>query len=152
MKIVGKWERRIGYSFAAVVDIAQIILDFFAIGAVVNRFIDIAMGALILIYGALRGLWTINKFLIFLAYFAGEMIPFVDALPFWTLDILNLYGGTVRTKEEVVTEPVEGITAPRGGRLPPANQDGIRAPRNAIPPVIKAPPLPPIIKKPPLIP
>lgn len=72
----------------ALVDLAQIVLDIFAIGLVTNRLIDILIGGFLVLYTKLRcknigfGKTIMRTALTFI----GEEIPVVDALPLWTLD------------------------------------------------------------------
>lgn len=129
-RIIHKWEKNTVISIAVIVDIVQIILNFFAVGVVINRIIDIVMAILIAGYGVIRRLWTVSKALTFVAYFVGEMIPIVDVLPFWTLDIINLYGNTVSSKEER-----DEILSEKDGSSSnmPLNQNGVRSPQKPPP-------------------
>ncbi len=115
------------------IDLLQLIFSFFVVTEIANHVIDIIVGALLTLYAFKRGLLTAKKGLVIGATFIAEQIPFVNALPFWTYDLYNLYGGTV-------SEPVPEIDMSKlplnanGVRRPseqstPLNQSGIRPPR-----------------------
>lgn len=73
----------------AVVDVVQIVLDMFVIGAIANRFIDIVVGMALAGYFWIRGVkLNAKKILSLIASFVGEEIPVIDALPLWTLDVI----------------------------------------------------------------
>ena len=121
-KSIGRAEKFLVYAFFGTFDLIQIILDFFAVGAAVNRIIDIVLAVLLLLYGAVRGLWTGRKLLVLLATFVGEAIPLVDAMPFWILDIVNVYSGTAQemVQDELGDQPLnkEGMRLPEGQNRP----------------------------------
>jgi hypothetical protein len=121
--IIKKWERGVMYGFAGIVDIIQVVLNFFVVGAAANRIIDIVMGIILVAYGLIRKLLNVQKGLVLVAFFAGEMIPFVDSLPFWTLDIRNLYSG-IPSKEEIPAESQENSDRGPVNKIP-----GVREPR-----------------------
>ena len=76
------------------IDLAQILLDFFAIGAVLNRLIDIFVGLCLGFYLQIRGQSLANPKRLFglVGIFLGEMLPVVDAFPLWTLDgVFNMF-------------------------------------------------------------
>lgn len=126
MKVIGKAEKGFVYAFAITVDIIQIILDIFVVSEIANHIIDIIVGVMILGYGAFRKLWTPKKGLTLLAYFIGEQIPFVNALPFWTLDIKNLYSGVFSSQEELEAANQQNQTGPLN------HEAGIRYPRKPL--------------------
>ena len=92
-----------------VIDIAQIILDAFAIGVVVNRIIDVIVGAVFPIYLTIRGekLSDPKRLLGLLATFGLESIPVVDALPLWSLDgVYNFILARAKNKAAEAQEAV----------------------------------------------
>lgn len=114
-----KWRMLVG--LFVIVDLIQIILDLFAIGAVVNRFIDIAVGVGLPLFLRTQGVKLANpkRMLAMLGTFVGEMIPGVDALPLWTLDVLYTWS-TVKAEEALAKVPgasmaVEAITKAQNG-------------------------------------
>ncbi|MEI6304493.1 MAG: hypothetical protein WCP09_00535 [Candidatus Taylorbacteria bacterium] len=126
-KVVNSMEKMLVYAFFACVDLTQIILDFTGIGEVANHFIDIGVGIILFSYGSMKKLWAPKKLGVLLATFIGEQIPFVNALPFWTLDIANLYSGTITSEQKAETEQEEFI---QNSQIQPLNSDGSRLPRN----------------------
>lgn len=127
--IIGNGERIFMYALAGLVDVLQFIFDLFVVTEVFNHFIDIIFGAFLLFYAVQRKILDSNKGLTLLAVFAGEQIPFVNALPFWTFDVYNLYKGI--PSEEQKPEKQGGITPPRLQRKPLNAQPGIRPPRQS---------------------
>jgi len=99
-----KWKMLIG--LFVIVDLIQIVLDLFAIGAVVNRFIDIAVGVGLPLFLRTQGVKLANpkRMLAMLGAFVGEMIPVVDALPLWTLDVVYTWS-TVKAEEALAKVP-----------------------------------------------
>lgn len=83
-----------GLLFGAYVlmDSLQFLLDFFAIGLLVNRYIDIVAGGALLLYLKLRGVLDSRITLLICASFVAEEIPIVDIAPFWTFDIWKIRG------------------------------------------------------------
>lgn len=132
--IISKKERFLCYAIIVAIDILQFILDCFVITELANHFIDVAVGAAFVWYGLKRNLLTGHKALVLAATFFAEQIPFVNALPFWTYDLHNLYKNvaTEETEEEVTGEGpanVDGVRRP-SIRILPKNQDGVRLPEN----------------------
>lgn len=80
-------------------DIIQVILDFFAIGVVVNRMIDIFVALILLPAFWLSGVSDRAALLILGAALVGEELPVVDVMPFWTLDIWYTFH-RARTKHQ----------------------------------------------------
>jgi hypothetical protein len=133
-------------------DGVQIALDATGVGEVVNHILDFAIGAMLLLYGMIKKLWTGKKLLVLLATFLGEQIPFVNALPFWTLDVRNLYSETITPEEKEAMRQQEiedfsiyqphnkdGVRAPSGSQpnnmaAGPANKDGLRLPGGGLQP------------------
>jgi hypothetical protein len=73
---------------AAFTDVLQLILDFFAIGLALNRYIDVCIGAGLPLYLHMRGYKFDSKDWMWLAVtFLGEEIPGIDAAPLWCLDV-----------------------------------------------------------------
>ncbi len=129
-----KWKMLVG--LFVIIDILQIILDFFAIGVVVNRFIDIAIGVGLPLFLRTQGVKLANpkRMLAMLGAFVGEMIPGVDALPLWTADVLFTWS-TVKAEEALAKVPgggmaVEAITNAQNG-----NTDTATATRSGPPPL-----------------
>lgn len=76
---------------AAIVDIIEIILTFFAVGLVINTFIDVVMGIIVPVYFYLRGIkMTHKKVVNMIGTFVAELIPVVNAFPLWTIDIIRI--------------------------------------------------------------
>ena len=76
-----------------VVDIVQIILDFFAVGLAADSLIDIVVGAsLLLIFKIQKVHLTPKQLMSICSVFAVEIIPVANALPFWSADIIWIYG------------------------------------------------------------
>lgn len=120
-----KWRMLVG--LAVVIDLLQIILDFFAIGLAVNRFIDITVGVALPFFLRTQGVKLANpkRLLALLATFIGEMIPVVDTLPLWTLDVWFTWS-TVKTEEALAKVPgagmaVDAITKANGGNTETTN-------------------------------
>ncbi|TAK57464.1 hypothetical protein EPO17_01950 [Patescibacteria group bacterium] len=120
-----RWKILIG--LAVFIDILQIVLDFFAVGLAVNRFIDIAVGIALPFFLRSQGvkLASPKRILTLLATFIGEMIPIVDSLPLWSLDVWFIWG-TVKAEEALAKVPgagmaVEAITNAKGGNTETTN-------------------------------
>jgi|GEM_PF-3304600 len=74
------------------IDLLQIALNLFGIGIIANKLIDILVAFFLIIYLNIKGVAIFSDPRILLsigATFTAEFmpIPFVDAAPFWTLDI-----------------------------------------------------------------
>lgn len=157
-KRISKAERGVVYAIIIIVDIAQIILDFFAVGVVINRILDIVVGLVLFVYGFVRKIITTRIALGIVGSFVVEEIPIVDVLPMWTLDLKFMYSVDDGKSEEEAYREVEilqrqitdsawrlGITIDETRRAnalqKPLNQSGKRLPpsrRSPIPP--KGPP------------
>lgn len=84
-----EWGLVIGATLVA--DIIQIALNFVAVGVLVNRFIDIGVGAALIFYFWLRKVHLDTRALFSLgATFAAEEVPILDIAPFWTLDVFYI--------------------------------------------------------------
>lgn len=127
--VVKGGERMLVYSFAIGCDALQAILSFFVVTEIVNHILDFIIGGVLIAYGLKRGLLDMNKSMTLLAVFLGEQIPYVNALPFWTYDVRNLYKGIPRSEDEIVEKPNPGTTPPRMQRRPYNAEPGIRPPR-----------------------
>lgn len=106
---VSTFEWGIVIGLLIVIDIAQIILDGFAIGVVVNRFIDFVIGLAFPFYLQIRGekMSDPKRLLAWLATFGLEFIPVVDALPLWSLDgVYNFMLARARNKAAEAQEAV----------------------------------------------
>jgi hypothetical protein len=81
---------------AVLVDILQIILDIaYQAGVALNRFIDIAFGVMLATYFWLSGASFVKNWSNLVALIISiimEEIPDVDALPFWSLDVIYSIG------------------------------------------------------------
>lgn len=75
------------YAVAITVDIVEIILDFFVVGAIVNRILDIAMAIFLFFVFLVLRILDERASLILFAALIGEEIPGLDAAPLWTLDV-----------------------------------------------------------------
>lgn len=127
--VIGKGERRLVYAFAGLADFVQIIFSLFIVTEVYNHAIDIFVGIVLAIYAIKRKLLTPNKILVLVATFAGEQIPFVNALPFWVYDVRNLYKDVPSDISSIKTDAAVGRTLPRNQRAPVNSVPGRRPPR-----------------------
>lgn len=93
MPKISKIEWALVLSFFVLVDLIQIIIDLFVVGVIVNRIIDPAAGMILAIYLKLRGLRLLKPSRIggIVGTFFLELIPIVDALPLWSLDVIFNY-------------------------------------------------------------
>jgi len=136
-------EKVIIFAIFGIIDILQVILSLFIVTAVAVPVVDVFAGLLLYAYGSMRKLWTPQKLMILGATFVGELIPVVNAMPFWTLDVMNLYS-KVGMVEDGPDEKTGGVNTNAslnkdGVRLPtkniateesvPANVDGIKSPK-----------------------
>jgi len=97
---MGKTEWHFLIGAAVTVDLMQAMLDFFGIGLVINRFIDIVVGMALPFYLSIRGVkMTGRRVGSIIGAFILEEIPGIDALPLWTADVLYIYA-TVRAEEK----------------------------------------------------
>ena len=123
---IGKGERFILLAFAITVDIVQ---WFLIPTIVVNRFVDIVVGMIILIYGLMRKLMNKQQMTLFIATLLAEEIPGLEGLPFWTFDVYiltkdpNKNGGFLDKAVDFVGNKVGG---PKG--QVPLNIGGSRKP------------------------
>lgn len=93
------------------VDIIQLILDLFVVGVVLNYAIEIIVGLSLPFYLHMRGenMADPKRLTAFLAVFGLEFfIPFVDGLPFWTMDgVYNYLLAKRRDKEADAAHDIE---------------------------------------------
>ena len=75
----------------ALMDLIQAALDLFAIGVVVNRFIDVIVGLSLIVILWIKGIRGARIYGSIAAAFGLEFIPLVDVLPLWTLDGLYAF-------------------------------------------------------------
>ncbi len=127
--VIGKRERKFVYAFAIFTDTVQVIIDATIVAEPLNHIIDIVFGMFLVGYGLKRGILDWNKAMVLLATFFGEQIPYVNALPFWTYDIHNLYKGVPSTKEEQGDDSIPGVRPPRIKPAPLNSTPGRRPPR-----------------------
>lgn len=96
------WGMLLGW--AGTIDIVQIFLDGYAIGIVVNRFIDIGMGLFLLFVFFLMGVkLTFWRIISILLSFLLEEIPVLDAAPFWAGDVAFVWA-SVRMETATYTQ------------------------------------------------
>ena len=93
-----EWGLVIGALFA--IDAGQALLDLFAIGLMLNRFIDIGVGMGLAFYLQIRGQSMANgkRLGAMIGTFLIEQIPLLDALPLWGLD--GIYNMVLAKAEE----------------------------------------------------
>lgn len=128
-----------------IIDIVQIILDFFAIGIIVNRIIDIVVGFCLPLYFWIKGISLTNwkRLAAITGGFVLEAIPGLDALPLWSAEVAVVWG-TVVAENKISNIPVlgkaynmvnnlnnkQGIRQPNNQRSPVNTTPGVRLPRN----------------------
>jgi hypothetical protein len=146
----GEWVALLGTTI--LIDIGQFILDFFVIGVIINRFLDVAIGFLLPVYFWLRGVnmsdW--KKLLAAGGAFGLEEVGLGgdDGLPFWSAEVGAVWvitaaeqklgrGGLIEAAEEEADkeQPLNrnGVRLPQNVRKP-LNRDGIRPPNRDIRP------------------
>lgn len=133
----GKWF--IVFFVTGCIDLAQIVLDLFAVGVVVNRAIDVFVGLTLPLYFQMNGVSMVNpkRALSMLAAFGLEFVPVIDALPLWVLDVAFIYSTTkvknVAAKMSPETlkkmESVAKFAQKRLVKRDPLNKDGVRLPQ-----------------------
>lgn len=111
---VSTFEWGIVIGLLIVTDIAQIILDFFAIGVVVNREIDFVVAFGLVFYLLIRGELSDPKtrtraIAIIVASFIAEEVPFLDLAPFWFGD--GIYLWNLSRKRNKAAEAKEAVMA-----------------------------------------
>jgi hypothetical protein len=154
------WEWIALIILTGLLDIVQVILDFFVIGVVLNRIIDIVVGILLPVYFWFRGVnmgdW--KKLLTAFGGFALEEVGLGgdDGLPFWTLEVGVVWAFVVAEKKAAsnpllskamgVMNKMGSVTNmatdmgplnQAGKRLPsaiqqPLNQGGVRLPNGGV--------------------
>ncbi|MEI6345644.1 MAG: hypothetical protein WCO79_00165 [bacterium] len=91
------------FALVIFVDILQIVLDLaYASGVIANRVIDVsfAFGLLLIFY--LKDVpLTSAQYTSIAAAFVGEEVPFLDALPMWTMDVFYIF---VSLKKEEISK------------------------------------------------
>lgn len=84
---ISKFEWNLLLGFFAFVDVAQILIDALLLGELLNR-LDFIIGFFLGGYLWFRGYkFDTSDFLWLGGSLIAEEIPFVDAAPFWTLDV-----------------------------------------------------------------
>lgn len=101
-----KWA--IFYGVVIFVDIVQLLLDLLAIGVALNRVIDVVVGVLLPFSLSLCGvkMRDTKKILSIFVAFGFEMMPGLDALPLWTLDLFIIHSiskGEEKLKQNMPT-------------------------------------------------
>lgn len=127
--VIPRGEKMFMYAIVGFIDILQFILSPFIF---VNNAIDLAVAGGLIWYALHKKIFTANKGLVLAATFLVEQIPFVNALPFWTYDLHNLYKGTSGTPAETDMGDMPlnsgGVRRPTEKAVP-MNSGGTRAPR-----------------------
>lgn len=122
-------ERAIVLAGAGLADIVQIVLNIFAIGVAVNRFISIGAGITLSIYGMIRKLINKQQAVLLVMTIIAEEIPGPDTIPFW---FLNAYSMTrdPNKKGGLLDKTVDFVGSVRGGQKgrSPLNVGGFRKP------------------------
>jgi hypothetical protein len=82
------------------IDLAQFVLDFFAVGLVVDTFVDVVVGMGFGLYLQMKGqsLATPKRLFAFLGALGLEFIPVINAFPLWVLD--GLYNKYIAQKKD----------------------------------------------------
>lgn len=124
------------YAAVIFIDILQVLLDLLAIGVIINRGIDIVVFFLLPFSLHLAGVNMTDPKKIASMLGAGtlEMLPGLDALPLWTLDLVVIHAFS---KGKEVFEKVAPTTAKHMLKLKssaerirkPLNKDGVRLPQ-----------------------
>lgn len=101
------------YAVIIFVDIVQVLLDLVAIGVVLNRVIDVVVAFLLPFFLHISGvkMTDMKKILSIFAAFGFELMPGVDALPLWTLDLFVIHSiskGEEKLKKTMPTV-LEGV-------------------------------------------
>jgi hypothetical protein len=94
------------YGLAIIVDIAQIVLNFFAVGLAVNRIIDIVFGCLLAAIMYIKGLSLAEHSKLYISVLGTllvEEIPVVDIAPAWTIDAWYIIR-TIQKEDAVYNE------------------------------------------------
>ncbi|MES2213826.1 MAG: hypothetical protein V4465_00320 [Patescibacteria group bacterium] len=92
----------------ATIDLAQVVLDVFAIGLVANRIIDLTVVMALPLYLTFRGFKLDTETMLLIGgSFLAEEIPVVDAAPFWSLVGWRLWQIDKRRKAEADQTPDE---------------------------------------------
>jgi hypothetical protein len=110
-----EWGLVIGALFT--VDILQVLLNFFAIVVVINRFITMFMWMAWLFYLKMRGQKLISpkKLGSMIATYIGEIIPLLDSLPLWGINgIVTMMLTKAEEKIEAAKEKI-----PMGSTITP---------------------------------
>lgn len=124
---VDGYEKLAVLGVSAIIDGTQIVLDMFAVGVGVNRFIDIGYGIMLLFYGNQRNLLNQKTTLSIAATFIAEEIPLVDAAPFWTLDAWYLFRAGEANDQQIKSE--DETDTPNTTNRHPLNSNDVRLPR-----------------------
>lgn len=117
-----------------IVDIIQVILNLIGgIGVVINRIITIVYGIIVAAYLSWRGVSMVNtkRLLGFITTFVAELIPVLDSIPTWTIDIIWTW---YTTKSKIIAKATGRLD--RANKLIsklPLNQNGVRLPSPRIP-------------------
>ncbi len=117
-----------------IVDIIQIILNLLGgIGVVINRIITIVYGIIVAAYLSWRGVSMVNtkRLLGIVTTFVVELIPVLDSIPTWTIDIIWTWW---TTKSKIIAKATGKLDRANKliGKIP-LNKNGVRLPPPRIP-------------------
>lgn len=98
------------------IDLIQIILDAFAIGLVVNNFMDIGAALFLVAFLVFKGVPIVSDLRIFAAVsiaILGENIPLplLEVAPFWSLDVLYIIRTVNKEDSQRIREAMEAQQA-----------------------------------------
>ena len=117
------------------IDVVQVILTFFVVGIVINRFIDIAVGFGLPIYFWVRGVSMLDAKKIAAAVLAGlleEMgLGGDDGLPLWTAEVIVIWvivTGEKKLANNPLASKAMNLARQVNNARSPVNNNGIRQP------------------------
>jgi len=126
---IGKGEWKLAYAVTGFIDIAQWVLDFFAVGLIINEFLDPAVGVILAAYFQLRGVSLISqpkRLISLLGSYLGE--AFTDSIaPAWIVDIWYIHR-TVKQEEAESAAQQEQEAVLESSVRQPLYKDGARSP------------------------
>lgn len=111
MKKISNFEWTLLLAVAILIDIVQIILNFFGIGLGLNRYITLLAAMSLLTYLGLRGVRpTAGRLLSLFGTFLGEEIPGADMFFFWSIEVWFLWSSTSKEEKEKARLAADGKT------------------------------------------
>lgn len=124
---IGKTEWKAAFGLAGLIDVLQWVLDFFAVGLVINEVLDPIVGVLMLIYFQLRGASILSKpkrFLSLVGAYAGEAVT--DSIaPAWIIDVWYIRGDIA---QEEAAAQAQKEQQEMNNVLQPLYKGGVRQP------------------------